>query len=89
MKEFRIFLPKNLPMSAKISKFDLLPHRWGPLRKYVRIVQPICNSNKDFFSFVLTHCLFDNTVAAYASIAPPIFSKKTQYFYTAMRKNPF
>ena len=30
-------------MSFFLCSFDLLPHKWGPLRKYVRVLRYICN----------------------------------------------
>jgi hypothetical protein len=51
-----------------------------PFESTVASCSPYANLKRIFFSFVLTHCLFDNTVAAYASIAPPIFSKKRSIF---------
>jgi hypothetical protein len=29
-------------MSFFFVYFDLLPHKWGPLRKYVRVLRDIC-----------------------------------------------
>ena len=35
-------MPKGLHMCNFCCTFDLLPHEWGPLRKYGRVLQTIC-----------------------------------------------
>ena len=47
---------KLLCMSKKSSNFDLLPHKWGPLRIYFRVLPDIRKGG--YFSSSLTAFVF-------------------------------